>query len=323
MIVVWYASDTDYMVRRSLEYSFVFYGIAVASMVSEAIQKGTFEMIGERMTTRMRGDLFRAILRKDIAWFDDDENAVGVLASRLSTDVKLVRLVTGQSIASTLESCSSLATGIIIAASASWEMFLVMLCMVPALGTAEALQFTAMKSSEGSIRDQLSKSTDKLHEAVSGIREVQSFSLHGIVTEDIEARIHDTISPASRKAAILKGITMGMIQLIQFLVYAFAFWLGGKMVESGRIEFGDFNQALWAMAFAASGLGQAALFAGDAAKVSCVLLSSALLGNILTFNYRIIGHTGRPQQLSLPSSKPWITSRKSTLLPGKIMALLI
>jgi len=119
-----------------------------------------------------------------------------------------------------------------------------------------------MKSSEGSIRDQLSKSTDKLHETVSAIREVQSFSLQRTVIDDIETRIHDTITPASNRGAVVKGIMMGMIQLIQFLVYAFAFWIGGILIEKGRIEFGDFMQSLWAMAFAASGLGQAALFAG-------------------------------------------------------------
>ena len=271
MIVVWYHSDTDYMVSRSLQYSYVFYGLAVLSMVTEAIQKSTFEMIGERLTKRLRADLFRSILRQDVAWFEDDANAIGVLASRLSTDVKLVRLVAGQSIASTLESVSSLTTGIIISAIASWEMFLIMLSMVPALGTAEALQFTAMKSSEGAIRDQLSKSTDKLHETVSGIREVQSFMLQHIVIDDIEKRIDETISPASRKSSVIKGVMMGMIQLIQFLVYAFAFWFGGQMIEKGRITFDDFTQALWAMAFAASGLGQAALFAGDVGKASAAV----------------------------------------------------
>lgn len=223
-------------------------------------------MVGERLTKRMRSDLFRAILGKDIAWFDDEANAIGVLASRLSTDVKLVRLVAGQSIASTLESASTLATGIIISAIAAWQMFLIMLAMVPALGVSEALQFVAMKSSEGTIREQLSQSTDKLHEAVSAIREVQSFSLQGIVIDDIEDRIDNTISPASRKAALVKGVMMGAIQLIQFLVYALAFWAGGMLIENGRITFEDFNQSLWAMAFAASGLGQAALFAGDVAK---------------------------------------------------------
>ena len=43
------------------------------------------------------------------------------------------------------------------------------------------------------------------------------------------------------------------------------------MIDKGRITFEDFNQALWAMAFAASGLGQAALFAGDAAKAAAAV----------------------------------------------------
>ena len=45
------------------------------------------------------------------------------------------------------------------------------------------------------------------------------------------------------------------------------------MIDKGRIEFDDFNTALWAMAFAASGLGQAALFAGDVAKANTAMKS--------------------------------------------------
>ena len=89
--------------------------------------------------------------------------------------------------------------------------------MVPALGVAEALQFMALKSSEGSIREKLSESTEKLHEAVTAMREVQSFSLQRIVIDGIERRIIETITPASKRAAVIKGIMMGMIQLIQFL----------------------------------------------------------------------------------------------------------
>ena len=50
------------------------------------------------------------------------------------------------------------------------------------------------------------------------------------------------------------------------------------MIDKGRITFEDFNQALWAMAFAASGLGQAALFAGDVGKASAAVL--AIFGTI-------------------------------------------
>jgi len=45
MVVVWYHSDTDYMVERSLQYSFIFYGLAVLCMLTEGIQKAVFEMV--------------------------------------------------------------------------------------------------------------------------------------------------------------------------------------------------------------------------------------------------------------------------------------
>jgi len=268
MIVVWFDSDTEYMIRKSLHWSYMFYGLAITVMATELIQKSVFEMVGERLTTRLRGDLFRAILRKDVAWFEDDKNAVGFLASRLSTDVKLVRLVAGQSIAALLECSSSLLVGIIISLTASWEVCLIMFAMVPALGLAQYLQFAAMKSSEGTIREELSRATDLLHETVHAIREVQSYSLQQNFIDDIEKRIKDSIIPASKKGAIFKGFGMGLIQLIQFYVYAFAFWFGGKMIAQKRTDFGDFNKAVFAMAFAANGLGQGAMFFGDAAKAA-------------------------------------------------------
>jgi len=271
MINSWYDSDTDGIRSDSLSWSFFFYGLAVIVFLTEGIQKGIFEMIGERLSRRIRADLFRAMLRQDITWFEDDKNSLGVLTSNLSTDVKYVRLVSGQSVAATIETFSALTAGIVIAWLASWEIFLIMLAMVPLLGAAEAMQWLALSGSESKVKKSIESCSSKLNETVNGIREVQAFDLQGMVAQDIELLISQTVIPKSKNAAISKGIMMGMIQLIQFSVYAFAFWFGSKMIEEGRIDFDDFNMALWAMAFAASGLGQAALFAGDAAKASAAV----------------------------------------------------
>ena len=69
-----------------------------------------------------------------------------------------------------------------------------------------------------------------------------------------------------KKEAFMKGLMMGFIQLVMFNVYALAFFIGGKFVAAGTIGFDEFFMALFGMAFAASGIGQAAIFAGDAAK---------------------------------------------------------
>ena len=45
-----------------------------------------------------------------------------------------------------------------------------------------------------------------------------------MIADELEGHIKSIVDPASRKAAFLKGMMMGMIQLIQFVVYGFAFW---------------------------------------------------------------------------------------------------
>jgi len=271
MIIVWFNSDTDIIRRQSYLWSLMFYGLAIIFFVTEFLQKYLFELVGERLTKRLRSDTFRAMLRQDITWFENEENSIGNLSSRLSTDVKLVRLVSGQSAAATLETLSALTTGILISVTASWEMFLVMLAMVPLLGITEVLNMAALTASEGKIRGEMTKNSGVLLETVNGIKEVQAFSLETMIAGEIRTSLFDTVGPASRKAAILKGFTMGMIQLIMFGVYALAFYVGGELIDKGRIDFGEFNKALWAMAFAASGLGQAAIFAGDAVKAKAAV----------------------------------------------------
>jgi ATP-binding cassette subfamily B (MDR/TAP) protein 1 len=106
---------------------------------------------------------------------------------------------------------------------------------------------------------------------VNDIREVQAFSLEPTVKADIDKLINETVIASSFWTALTKGCMMGMIQLIQFSVYALAFFIGGQLISSGQVTFQDFNMALWSMAFAGSGLGQAVIFAGDTAKAATVM----------------------------------------------------
>ena len=86
MIVCWYLPNTDQIRSDSLMWSFMFYGLAFASLLTETVQKGLFELVGERLTRRLRSDLFRGIIRQNIEWFEEDENNQGALG-KLSTFV--------------------------------------------------------------------------------------------------------------------------------------------------------------------------------------------------------------------------------------------
>jgi ATP-binding cassette subfamily B (MDR/TAP) protein 1 len=218
MINCWYKFDMDDVRGDSLKWSYMFYALAALQLISETIQKGAFELVGERLTRRLRSDMFRSILRQDVTWFEDEANSQGVLMSRLTTDVKYVRLVTGQSVGATAETFAALTTGLVIAFSASWEICLVMTAMVPLLGVCEVFQWMAIKGSGGTIKKEMEKSQAKLTETVNGIREVQAFALEQTIAGELSQIISETVSKASTKQAIVKGVMMGLIQLVQFLV---------------------------------------------------------------------------------------------------------
>lgn len=50
-----------------------------------------FTLSGEILTKRLRKLTFAAMLRQEMAWFDDEKNSVGALCSRLSGDASAVQ----------------------------------------------------------------------------------------------------------------------------------------------------------------------------------------------------------------------------------------
>jgi len=57
---------------------------AVGTWLSMFTQKYFFNKLSEVVTYRMRGELYDAILGKNIGWFDLRENSVGILSSAMA-----------------------------------------------------------------------------------------------------------------------------------------------------------------------------------------------------------------------------------------------
>ncbi|CAF4063312.1 unnamed protein product, partial [Rotaria sordida] len=50
------------------------------------MDQGCLSVAGARLTNRLRIKAFACMLRQEVGWFDEAENNVGSLCSRLSTD---------------------------------------------------------------------------------------------------------------------------------------------------------------------------------------------------------------------------------------------
>jgi ABC-type multidrug transport system fused ATPase/permease subunit len=110
---------------------------------------------GEALTKRLRSKVFRALLRQEIAYFDDPKNNTGALCTLLATETSAVQGATGVRIGMLLKNITSLGGGIIISFVFTWQLTLLVLAFVPLIAASGFLQSRMTASSISNDRQSL------------------------------------------------------------------------------------------------------------------------------------------------------------------------
>ena len=95
------------------------------------IQDVCLGVSSEKLTTRLRSLSFKAMLRQEIGWFDQERNSTGALLARLADDASKVQGATGTHLAVLLETIVGLLMAVIVAFLYSWALALVILAGLP------------------------------------------------------------------------------------------------------------------------------------------------------------------------------------------------
>ena len=64
--------------------------LGVAALISFFMQVNTFEAAGASLTRRLRAQVFHALMRQEVGFFDEEGHSLGALTSRLATDAAAV-----------------------------------------------------------------------------------------------------------------------------------------------------------------------------------------------------------------------------------------
>jgi ATP-binding cassette, subfamily B (MDR/TAP), member 1 len=118
--------------------------VGFAALVGNVLQMGMLGISGEKLTRKMRGMTFRALLRQEMGFFDKDENAVGALTTKLATEASLVKGITGDTLGATALTLSTILVGIAVAFWGCWRLALVVLACLPAIAFGGAMQMKSM-----------------------------------------------------------------------------------------------------------------------------------------------------------------------------------
>ena len=125
------------------------------------------------------GRLFESLLRREISFFDREENAIGALTTRLSDDSRTVHRASGEAIAKQLQAFCTLCIGVGIGFSASWKLSLVVVSTFPITIGAAAMQMAAIAGQQNKDKGTGGRGNGGavISSAFTSIRTVSAFSM--------------------------------------------------------------------------------------------------------------------------------------------------
>jgi ABC-type multidrug transport system fused ATPase/permease subunit len=231
------ASATYEAGMSRLNESIVLMGIIfVASGVFTVLRTAMFSIAGERVSARLRVQLFHSLCSQDIAFYDSARS--GELINRLSSDCTLLQDAVTTNISMALRSVVQCIGSSVLLAAISWQLTAIMLTCLPAIIVIMRLYGNWAKSISKAVQDALANSTSMAEETLSNIRTVRSFSREAASSSSYASAVQASFLLAKKRSVVYGGFA-GIIMTTAYASLLAVLWYGGKQVLLRNISVGD------------------------------------------------------------------------------------
>ncbi|CAD5212695.1 unnamed protein product [Bursaphelenchus okinawaensis] len=198
----------------------------------------------ERQVDIVRKKFLYRVLHQDMVWFD--KNDVGKLTQKLSANADRIRDGSGEKLGVVIQAFACSISGFIIGFILSWQMALIMLCIVPVTFGAFLVSGHLVKASIRGELETYASAGSVAEEVISGIRTV--VSMNG---QEFELNRYGNILEKGckfgKRKQVVTAIGLGIVMFLLFTFMGVAFWAGTKMVMDGVLEAGIVFGSFWAI----------------------------------------------------------------------------
>ncbi|KIM25827.1 hypothetical protein M408DRAFT_204802 [Serendipita vermifera MAFF 305830] len=239
-----------------------FFLIAIGATIAITIQNSTFMRASGHLSWRLRKMVFRAILRQDIAYFDDEKHSTGALTSGLSQNPERISGLGGVTLGAMLESSVTVIGGSVIGLCYGWKLALVGIVCIPFVISAGYVRLRVVV-----LKDQVNKSAhaDSAQlacEAAGAIKTVASLTREDdclrLYSQSLEGPLK-----VSNRSAFTSTFWYALSQSLVFLVIALVFWYGSRLVADLEYNTGQFFVCLMSVTFGGVQAGNVFMFVAD------------------------------------------------------------
>ena len=208
-------------------------------------------IVGERIVTRLRSQLFRRTMIQDAEFFD--ANRVGDLISRLSSDTIIVGKSITQNLSDGLRSLVSGGAGLALMAYTSLNLTGILALMFPPIAIGAFFYGRAIRNLSRKIQRNLGTLTKIAEERLGNVRTSQAFAGEVLEVGRYNKQVRK-IFFLGRREALISATFFSASGLMGNMTILALLYVGGGLVKSGAVSIGDLTSFLMYTAYAGSSL---------------------------------------------------------------------
>lgn len=195
-----------------------------------------FGMVGQQVFHDVRDRLFRAIVAKDMGFFD--HNRSGELASRINSDAALVQDAVSTKLSVILRYGLQVVLGVALMLWMSWRMTAAIVVSVLVMMVVSAGFLGKLKKASRSYQSSLARLVAFASECFSGAKIMRALAAESDARDKFTAINRDVVESGERRTAIAAAFSSGASAVLNLLLLA-VLWYGIHLVLVQELPLND------------------------------------------------------------------------------------
>jgi ATP-binding cassette subfamily B protein len=214
----------------------VFGGILIFQGIFSYFRVVFFAVVSEKATADIRKLVYKKIITSPIVFFEN--NRVGDLISRLSSDVSAIQNVLTTTIAEFFRQIATLILGLGYLFFVSWKLTLFMLATFPITILAVMIFGRFLRKFSKVVQAKLAEASVVVDESFQSISTVKAYTNEKLEVKRYSSLI-DEVVQLSIKLARYRGFFVSFFMIGLFGGVCLVIWYGGNLVINQEIALGD------------------------------------------------------------------------------------
>lgn len=216
-----------------------------------------FAQVSERGMADVRKDLYQKLITLPVFFFE--ENRVGDLMSRISSDVDQLQQLFSVTLAEFLRQIFILVVGIGFVIYSAPQLALVMLVSFPFIVVGAVFFGRFVRRLSKKRQEELAQTNIVVEESLQGVRTVKAFTNERFEFNRYAEKVAYLVG-VSLDLAKVRALFSTFIIVVLFGGIFFILWYGSKLVSEGSMTIGDLVSFITYMAFIGGALGSLGSF---------------------------------------------------------------